>query len=113
MTLEQAGLSWDGLKERYESQAQKEVRGSLLLEEIARKESIAVSEKEIEDRIDEIATGIGQKTEDVRNYYREKSARERLGSGLVTEKTLDLIIQKAKIKEVERERENDVGSDSG
>ena len=75
------------------------------------KESIEVDEKDIEEKILEIAENSGQKVETVRNHYKEDEARERLRDGLKTEKTLDFIIKKAKIKEVER-RKNDTNSDS-
>lgn len=112
LSMEEAGLSFDSLKEKYRDQAEREVRGSLLFEEIAKKESIEVGEKEIEDKIAEIADSVGQKAENVRKYYEGKDARERLKNRLVTEKILDFIIQKAEIKEVER-GENDVDPDSG
>jgi len=101
LTMEQVGHSFDSLKEQYKSQAEKEVKCSLLLEEIAKKESIEVDEKDIEDRVTEIADRAGQDIEKIRSHYNEKEARERLESGLLTEKTLDFIIQRAKIEEVE------------
>ena len=111
LSMDKVGLSLDSLKESYKDQAGKEVQGSLLLEEIAKKESIEVDEKDIEDKIVEITENSGQKAETVRNHYKEDEARERLRDGLKTEKTLHFIIKKAKIKEVERGK-NDTNPNS-
>ena len=111
LNMEEAGLSLDRLKEEYASQAEKEVRGSLLLDVIARKESIEVEEGDVEKRIDEIAKNIGQKVENVRRFYMEKNQRDRLENGLINDKTLDLLIESAKIKEEEK-GENDANPDS-
>ncbi|MFH1624728.1 MAG: trigger factor, partial [Pseudomonadota bacterium] len=111
LSMEKAGISLDGLRENYKNQAEKEVRGSLLLEEIGKKESIEVDEKEIENRIVEIANRVGQTVETVRDYYETKDARERLRSGLMTEKTLDFIINSAKIEEEEKSK-NDTDPNS-
>lgn len=111
LSMEQVGISIDSIKESYKDQAEKEVKASFLLEEIAKKESIQVDEKYIEDKILEIAENSGHNIEAVRNHYKEDEARERLKTGLKTEKTLDFIIEKANIKEVER-RENDTNPNS-
>ena len=111
LSIEKVGISPDSLKESYKDQAGKEVKGSFLLEEIAKKESIEVDEKDIEDKILEITENSGQKAETVRNHYKEDEARERLRDGLKTEKTLHFIIKNAKIKEVER-RKNDTNPNS-
>ncbi|MFA4910062.1 MAG: trigger factor [Desulfobacteria bacterium] len=111
LSMEQVGISIDSIKESYKDQAEKEVKASFLLEEIAKKESIQVDEKYIEDKILEIAENSGHNIEAVRNHYKEDEARERLKAGLKTEKTLDFIIEKANIKEVER-RENDTNPNS-
>jgi len=111
LTMEQAGITIDSLKEKNREQAEKEVRGSLLLEEIAKKESIEADEKDIEARITEIAEKSGQEIQKIRDHYKENSVRERLRNGLVTEKALDFIVQKAKIEEIER-GENDTDPNS-
>ncbi len=111
LNMEEAGLSFDRLKEEYASQAEKEVRGSLLLEVIARKESIDVDEGDVEKRIDEIAKNTGQKVENVRKFYMEKNQRDRLEDGLINDKTLDFLIESAKIKEEEKGK-NDANPDS-
>jgi trigger factor len=105
LTMEQVGVSFDSLNEMYKNQAEKEVRCGLLLEEIAKKESIEVDEGEIDDRILEVADLAGQDVENIRKYYQENNARERLRSGIITEKTLDFIIREARIKEIERGEE--------
>ncbi|MFH2012092.1 MAG: trigger factor [Pseudomonadota bacterium] len=111
LSMEQVGISADRIKETYKEQAEKEVKVSFLLEEIAKKESIEVDEKYIEDKLVEIAENSGHDLEAVRDHYKGEEERERLKIGLKTEKTLDFIIEKANIKEVER-RENDTDSNS-
>ena len=111
LTVDQVGLSTEGLSEQYREQAEKEVRGSLLLEEIAKKEAIEVTEEDIEDRITSMAEMSGQEVDTLRDYYKENSARQRLKNGMATEKTLDFIVNKATIEEVERGKD-DAHSDS-
>ncbi|MEW6615113.1 MAG: trigger factor [Thermodesulfobacteriota bacterium] len=111
VSMEQVGISANSIRESYKDQAEKEVKVGFLLEEIAKKESIEVDERYIEDKILEIAENSGHNVEVVRNHYKGDEARERLKSGLKTEKTLDFIIEKANIKEIER-RKNDTDSNS-
>ncbi|MDY7033186.1 MAG: trigger factor, partial [Thermodesulfobacteriota bacterium] len=102
LTMDQIGLTTESLSEKYRDQAEKEVRGGLLLEEIGKKESIEVTEEDLEERINEIANRSGQDVEKIRDYYNENSAKQRLKNGMATEKILDFIVNEAKIEEVER-----------
>ena len=59
-------LDWEGAREELRVQAEKDVRGSILLEKIAEEEQIDISDDEIESEIEAIAQASRQPKEQVR-----------------------------------------------
>ena len=60
-------VNWEGAREEMKGQAEEDVRGSMLLEQIAEEEKIDVSDEEIEAEIEAIAAGSQQPIEQVRS----------------------------------------------
>jgi trigger factor len=103
MTLEMMGLDEAGYKIQFRSVAETQVKGSLLLEALARQEAITVEESEIDEKIEQIAAQNNQDPEKVKNFYQQNSnARENLTAQLKEDKTVDFLLQKANITVVER-----------
>jgi trigger factor len=102
MNLESLGGSLDKMRESYREPAKKEVRAGFILESIARKESIKVNDEEIEEELKEIANSLGQSLERVKEFYQKGSAVEELKSQLLKGKTVDFLIEKAKIINVDK-----------
>jgi trigger factor len=75
------------------------VRGSLILEKVAELEKLSVSEDEVEQRLQRLATQLNQRAETVKNYYEKKDRLEDLRALMLEEKTLDFLLSKAKIIE--------------
>lgn len=99
MKLNQETLDPQRLQESLTPEAEKEVRGSLILEKVAEKEKISVSDAELEKKLEQLAGQLNQRVEAVKNYYQKKDRLEDLRAILLEEKTLDFLLSKAKIME--------------
>jgi len=103
LTLEMMGLDEAGYKIQFRSVAETQVKGSLLLEALARQEAITVEESEIDEKINQIAAQNNQDPEKLKNFYQQNSnARENLAAQLKEDKTVEFLLQKANITVVER-----------
>lgn len=77
--------------------AQKRVKGILLLDVIAEKEKVDVTDQEVTSAIAVMARSSGQTTDAVKKYYESlDGGLENLRSSLVREKTLSLLLSRAK-----------------
>jgi trigger factor len=77
--------------------AVRRVKGTLLLDVIADKEKIEVSDAEVNAAMVAMARNAGQKLEAVKQYYEsQEGGMEDLRSSLAEEKTLSLLLSKAK-----------------
>ena len=85
------------LRDRFKEEAEKIVKFSLLFDSIAGKESITVSEEEIEEKIRELAVRQGQDYEALRKSCEDGNMIEQMKAEMLKEKTLDFIKEKAKI----------------
>ena len=86
------------LHDQFRDEAARMVRTGLLLQRIAEKESIAVDEKEIDDRIRETASRYGRDFESMKLSYEKDNMIDRLRDQILEEKTLDFIESRANIK---------------
>ena len=93
------GIQWDYGKIVAELRpgAEKAVRRALLLEAIADKESIAPSEEELEAEIEKLARASQRPAPAVRRMMEKNGDLEALRHGLRERKTLDMLIQHARI----------------
>jgi trigger factor len=99
-SLEKLGIPADTMKENYRDEAEKQVKCSLLIEVIAEKEDITVGDEEAEEKLKEIARANNQEVEKVRDFYRKQGLWEGLKTKLLENKTLDFLLERAKIVEV-------------
>jgi trigger factor len=104
MTLEMLGLSDDVFRSKYRETAVRQVQGSLLLEGISRQEKVAVEEGEIDDKLVEIAQMANAPVDAVKNYYARDEARRSLVSQIIEEKTIQLLLDQARITEVSKDQ---------
>lgn len=86
------------IRQRVEPQAERQVKIHFILEEIARRENIAVSEEEVSHRIEEIAGKTNQPAEAVDRYFEQKNLYSGLMDELTQEKTIEFLLKEAKIK---------------
>ncbi len=99
LKLNTASIDTPKIRESLAPNAEKEVKGSLILERVAAKENISVSDEEMEKKLQELATQLNQRVEAVKSYYQKNDRLEDLRALLLEEKTLDYLLGKAKINE--------------
>ena len=104
------GVSEDELVEHQEEiiesagqQAHSSVKTSFILEQIAEKEEIEVSQEEILERVSQIAARQKTSVKQLTKQLEKKNGFGRIYNGIRIEKTLDLLRDSAVIKEVEPE----------
>ena len=93
----------DELREELTPQARRRVQASLLIEAIAAAEGITASAEEVERRIDALARASGDQAASVREQYGQDWARATLRSQIVSEKTLDFLLEQADVTLVDAE----------
>lgn len=92
------------VRKELQPQAERQVRATLVVEKIAERERITISEDELQARIENIVRAAGEKGLTVRRIYAREDAREDLRSQMVFERTVDFLLQHAKVSEKETER---------
>ena len=103
----QAGADAEGespleeARKNLEERATRQVQATLLVERIAQREKIEVSDKDIQDRVEKVARAAGDRAKSVREYYARPDARDDLRAQLVFDKTLNFLLERATVKEVD------------
>ena len=94
--LKMLGKTEEEMRKEYEPQAIEGIKSRLAIEAVIKAEKIEATDKEIEDKMKEMAKNYGKendetflKNENVRNYIKE---------GLESEKAIDFLIKNAKVK---------------
>lgn len=87
------------LRKKLSPNALRQVKVAFILEEIAGREKIKVSDEEIDQKISDIAKSSKQAPDEVRKYLKDKEMLDNLRSELRTQKTLNFLVEKANIKE--------------
>jgi trigger factor len=100
-SLEKAGLSEEKLREEFTPSAQKRVKDLLILGEIAKQDNIEVDEEDLANSLRDLAANTGQDMETIRKYYEAKNMVGSLKEKLLEEKTLNYLVENAKISEVD------------
>ena len=97
----QPAPSMEETRKALEERAKRQVQATLLVEKIAQKENIEVSEKDVQERVDALARASGDKAKSVREFYSRADAREELRAQIVFDRTLNFLLEKASVKEVD------------
>jgi trigger factor len=98
--LKNLGLSEEKLQEDYKAMAQKQVKTFLILEKIAGQEGIAVTDDEADDRLREMSERMHQKFDVVKRYYEKNGLLPEVKAGIIRDKTLNFLLEKASINYV-------------
>ena len=93
----EAGIDWGAFRESQREVAREAVGGALVLDEVARKESIEVSDGEIEKEIERYAQRSGRTPAAVRAALEKEGGISRIYAGLRREKSVDYIMARATI----------------
>jgi len=112
-SLEKAGLSEEKLRQDFREDAEKRVKEMLILGEIANREDIGVNDEELAEGIAGIAQSMGQPVESIKQYYEARGLMDSLRETLMEEKTLNYLVEHAKIISKQSDNEKpDTQSDS-
>ena len=90
-------INWEEFRERQKEAAAEAVRGALVLDEVARRENVAVSQDEVEAEIARYAERTGRTPAAVRARLEKEGGIGRLYSGLRRERTIDFLLSRATI----------------
>ncbi|WP_028950924.1 trigger factor [Sulfurihydrogenibium subterraneum] len=81
------------------------IRVMFVLTKIAEKEGLTVSEEELNKEIERLAKLYNTEAQDLKEYLTERNMIEGIKSDILRQKALDILVQKANIKEVEKQEE--------
>jgi trigger factor len=87
-------------RKNLEARAARQVQATLLIEKIAELEKIEVSDKEIQERVDNVVRAAGERAKTVREFYSRPDARDELRGQIVFDQTLNFLLERAQIEEV-------------
>jgi trigger factor len=93
--LEKVDLDWRRIGEDFRPEAVKRVQRSLILEAIARKEGVAVSDVEVDAEIRRASNEQGREFADVKHHLKHDGGYEALRRSLAQEKALELVLREA------------------
>ncbi|MDF1580694.1 MAG: trigger factor [Desulfuromonadales bacterium] len=103
MSLEMLGMSDASFRQMYRDAAVKQVQGSLLLEAVVRQEKIEVVDGDFDEKLAKVAEMAGAPLDVVKKHYASAEARRGLSAQIAEEKAIELILEKAHIKEVTKD----------
>mgnify|MGYP003731107393 FL=1 len=99
-SFEKAGISPEMLKQQFGPASESRVKERLILGQIARQDDVTISDDEFTEGLEKMAQGMGQDVETIRKYYEARGEVDILQEQMLEEKTLDYLVENAKIKEV-------------
>jgi len=92
-----ANIDWDGFRDSQREPSQDSVKSALVLDEIARREGITVSEADLDKDVADYAARSGLTPAAVRARLEKEGALSRLSAGLRREKAIDFVLSKAQV----------------
>ncbi|MCD6294514.1 MAG: trigger factor [Deltaproteobacteria bacterium] len=99
--FEMAGLSPEMLEQQFRPLSESRVRERLILGQVAQQDDITISDDEFTEGLEKLAQGMGQDVETIRKYYEARGEIDILKEQMLEEKTLNYLVENAKVKEVE------------
>ncbi len=95
---EQLGLTPEALEKEWRPRAERNVKASLVLDQISREEDLAVSGEEIDRYLEPAAREGKQRVSTLRGAYEERGLLPTIERRVREEKALDLVLEKATIR---------------
>ena len=93
----QVGVDWREFRERQREAAAQTVKSTLVIDEIARRESIEATEADLEAEIEKFAERAERAPAAIRARLEKEGALDRLRAGIVREKTMAWLIEHATV----------------
>ncbi|MEI8355427.1 MAG: trigger factor [Deltaproteobacteria bacterium] len=105
LTLEMIGTEESKLREELKDNARMQVKGSLLLEAIAKKEAIIAEDNEIYEKIQVVAEQTNKDSDHVEQFYlHNPNAKASLVKQILEEKAIQFLLEHAVITEVSKDK---------
>ena len=98
VNLETAEIDWEKMGEEFRPEAVKRVKRGLILEAIARKENVTVSDVEIDAEIRRAAREQDREFADVKHHLKHDGGYEALRSSMEQDRALELVLREAALK---------------
>ncbi len=92
-----AGIDWKQFRDEQKGPAEDTVRAALLLDEIAKRESIGVTDEDVRQEIEEYASQSGREPAAVRAALEKEGGLGRIYAGLRRERTVKWLLEKAHV----------------
>jgi trigger factor len=92
-----ANIDWDQFRDSQRDASREAVKSALVLDEISRREQVAVSDEDIEKDVAQYAERSGLSPAAVRARLEKDGALSRLSAGLRREKTMDYVLSQAQV----------------
>ena len=96
VNLEEAEIDWRKMGEEFRPEAVKRVKRSLILEAIARKEGIQVSDVEVDAEIRRAAREQDREFADVKHHLKHEGGYEALRASMAQDHALELVLKEAR-----------------
>ena len=93
--------SLEETRKTLEGRALRQVQATLLIEKISQLENIEVSDKEVQERVENLSRAAGDRAKTVREAYSRPETRDDLRAQMVFDRTLSFLLERALIKEVD------------
>ena len=90
------GKTEEEVKKEYEPQAIEGIKSRLALEAVIKAEKIAATDKEVEDKMKEMAKNYGKENDE--EFLKNENVKNYIKQGLESEKAIDFLVKNAKIK---------------
>ncbi len=93
----EAGIDWGQFREAQREPARSAVASALVLDELARRENLAVSPEDVDTEVEQFAARSGRTPAAVRAQIEKEGGLARLAAGLRREKAVDFAMSRAKM----------------
>ena len=94
--LQMMGKTNEDMRKEYEPQAIEGIKSRLALEAVRKAEKIEATDKEIDEKMKEMAKNYGK--EDDKEFLKNENVRNYIKQGIESEKAIDFLLENAKIK---------------
>lgn len=104
VSMEDMGITREGIAEKYRDTAVKQVKRHLILSKLIEQEKLTLSDEDLENGFKDMAENFKQPIEEIKNYYKQnKDKIEFFKHTLLEKQAIGLIIDNSKIENVEPE----------
>lgn len=111
-TMEDVGLTREGLQEQYRETAEKQVRRHIILSKVVDQEELELNDEELEEGYGDMAKSLQQPVEQIKAFYDQNKERlDFFKHTLLEKKAIKLIIDNSNIEDVEPEKIADQEAD--